>query len=131
MALEYPDDLKYTDSHEYIKLEGDIATIGISAYAIQQLGDIVFVELPKVDEEIVQGDPMGTVESVKAVEELYAPVSGTVLEQNTPVIDDPEMIMDDPYGEGWFIKVKVSNFSELEDALTAAQYSALVSAGDH
>ena len=127
MALDYPENLKYTDSHEYISLEGDIATIGISAYAIQQLGEIVFVELPKVDEKIVQGEPMGTVESVKAVEELYAPVSGTVVEQNTPVIDDPEIIMDDPYGDGWFIKVKVSNPKDLEDALTADQYGALVS----
>lgn len=127
MALEYPEDLKYTDSHEYIKLEGDIATIGISAYAIEQLGDIVFVELPKVNDKIVQGDPMGTVESVKAVEELYAPVSGTVLEENTQVVDDPEVLMDDPYGEGWFIKVKVSNPSELETALTSVEYNALVS----
>ena len=127
MALDYPNDLKYTDSHEYIKLEGDTATIGISAYAIEQLGDIVFVELPEVNTEIVQGDPMGTVESVKAVEELYAPVSGTVVEKNTEIIDDPEAIMPDPYGEGWFIKVKVRNPSELENALTAAEYSALVS----
>ncbi len=127
MALEYPDDLKYTDSHEYIKLEGDIATIGISAYAIQQLGDIVFVELPKIGDDITKGDPMGTVESVKAVEELYAPVSGTVVEQNTEIIDDPEVIMPDPYGDGWFIKVKVSNPNDLEGALTAAEYSALVS----
>lgn len=128
--MQYPEDLKYTDSHEYISLEGDIATIGISAYAIQQLGDIVFVELPEANEEVVQGDPMGTVESVKAVETLYAPVSGTVLEQNTQVVDDPEIIMDDPYGEGWFIKVKVSNPRDLEEALTAAQYSALVSGDD-
>ena len=129
MALEYPEDLTYTDSHEYIKLEGDIATIGISAYAIQQLGDIIFVELPNVGSNFTIGEPMGTIESVKAVSELYAPVSGTVLEQNTQIIDDPEIIMEDPYGEGWFIKVRVSNPSELENALTAAQYSASV-AGD-
>ena len=130
MSLEYPENLKYTDSHEYISLEGDIATVGISAYAIQQLGDIVFVELPKVGANITKGEPMGTVESVKAVAEVYAPVSGTVLEQNSEIIDDPEIIMGEPYGEGWFIKVKVSNPKDLEDALTADQYSALVS-GDH
>ncbi|AFY45363.1 glycine cleavage system protein GcvH [Nostoc sp. PCC 7107] len=123
---EYPDDLRYLDSHEYVRLENDIATIGITQFAIKELGEIVFVEVPDVGTVVEKGDEFGTVESVKAVETLYSPVTGTVVERNDAVIDDPEVVSDDPYGEGWFLKVRVNDTSELDDALTASQYSALV-----
>jgi len=126
MALEYPSDLKYLDSHEYVRVEGDTATIGISAFAVDQLGDIVFVELPDVDETLEKGETFGTVESVKAVEDMYAPVSGTVIELNSAVVDAPEAIAEDPYGEGWLLKVKLSNPDEVSDALSADEYRAKV-----
>ncbi|AFZ43577.1 glycine cleavage system H protein [Halothece sp. PCC 7418] len=126
MALEYPNDLKYLDSHEYVRVEGETATIGISAFAVDQLGDIVFVELPDVDETLEKGETFGTVESVKAVEDMYAPVSGTVIEQNTAVVDAPETIVEDPYGAGWLLKIQLSNPDEANDALSADEYRAKV-----
>ena len=123
MALEYPDDLKYLDSHEYVRLEGEIATIGISTYAVQQLGDIVFVELPEVDDALEKGETFGSIESVKAVEDIYAPISGTVVEVNSDLEDSPEKIDKDPYGEGWLLKVRVNNPEEdLAEAMTADEY---------
>ncbi|MFP4101662.1 glycine cleavage system protein GcvH [Coleofasciculus sp.] len=126
MALEYPDDLKYLDSHEYVRLDGEIATIGISAFAIDQLGDIVFIELPDVNSALEKGETFGTIESVKAVEDMYAPVTGTVIERNDAVVESPEMIAEDPYGEGWFLKVRVNDADELEDTLSASEYQAQV-----
>ncbi|MDR9403410.1 MAG: glycine cleavage system protein GcvH [Halothece sp. Uz-M2-17] len=126
MALEYPNDLKYLDSHEYVRVEGETATIGISAFAVDQLGDIVFVELPDVDETLEKGETFGTVESVKAVEDMYAPISGTVIEQNSAVVDAPETIVEDPYGAGWLLKVQLSNPDEANDALSADEYRAKV-----
>ncbi|MBL1175567.1 glycine cleavage system protein GcvH [Pantanalinema sp. GBBB05] len=126
MALEYPDDLKYLDSHEYARLEGDIATIGISAFAVDQLGDIVFLELPEVGDAVEKGEKLGTVESVKAVEDLNSPVSGTVIETNAPLLDAPEQLADDPYGEAWLIKVRVDNVDDLDDALSADEYRSQV-----
>jgi glycine cleavage system H protein len=125
MTLEYPDDLKYLDSHEYARLDGEIATIGISAFAIDQLGDIVFLELPDIGEAIAQGETFGTVESVKAVEDLKAPLSGTVIERNNAVIEAPEQLAEDPYGEAWMLKIRVNDIDELDDALSAAEYRAL------
>ncbi|NJR38303.1 MAG: glycine cleavage system protein GcvH [Leptolyngbyaceae cyanobacterium CSU_1_4] len=125
MTLEYPDDLKYLDSHEYARLDGEIATIGISAFAIDQLGDIVFLELPDVGEAIAQGETFGTVESVKAVEDLKAPLSGTVIERNNAVIEAPEQLAEDPYGEAWMLKIRVNNVDELDEALSADEYRAL------
>ncbi len=122
MSLEYPEDLKYLDTHEYVRLEGEIATIGISAFAIDQLGDIVFLELPGVGDALTKGDVMGTVESVKAVEELYAAVSGTVIERNDAIVETPEQLAADPYGEGWLLKVRVANLQDLDDTFTAADY---------
>jgi glycine cleavage system H protein len=122
MAFEYPDDLKYADSHEYARLDGDIATIGITAFAVDQLGDIVFLELPEVGEAIEKGETFGTVESVKAVEDLKAPVTGTVVERNDALLNTPEQLADDPYGEAWMLKVRVENPSDLDDALSASQY---------
>lgn len=129
MSLEYPEDLKYLDTHEYVRLEGEIATIGISAFAIDQLGDIVFLELPEVGDALTKGEVMGTVESVKAVEELYAAVSGTVIERNDAIIEAPEHLAADPYGEGWLLKVRVANLNDLDDALSAATYRQQVEGG--
>ena len=122
MAFDYPDNLKYQDSHEYARLEGEIATVGITAFAVDQLGDIVFLELPEVGDAVEKGEKFGTVESVKAVEDLNAPVTGTVVECNTPMMDAPEQLADDPYGEGWLIKVRVNDPGELDDALSADEY---------
>ena len=126
MALEYPDNLSYYDSHEYALLDGDIVTIGITAFAVDELGDIVFLELPKVGDEVSKGETFGTVESVKAVEDLVSPVSGEVIEHNGPLVDSPEKLSDDPYEEGWMIKVKIDDPSELDDAMTSEEYSAKV-----
>ncbi|NCO76084.1 MAG: glycine cleavage system protein GcvH [Cyanobacteria bacterium] len=127
MSLEYPDDLRYLDSHEYVRLDGEIATIGISAFAIEELGDVVFLELPELGDAIGVEDNIGTIESVKAVSEIYAPVSGTVIDRNEMLIESPEMIADDPYGEGWLIKVRLDNpDDELEDTFSAAEYKSLV-----
>lgn len=127
MELEYPEDLKYLDTHEYVRLEGEIATIGISAFAIDQLGDLVFLELPEVGDAVKVGETFGTIESVKAVEDLYPPISGTVVERNEAMIESPESIADDPYGEGWLLKVRVDNpDEEIDEALSAAEYRAQV-----
>ncbi len=126
MAFEYPEDLKYLDSHEYVRLEGENATIGISAFAIDQLGDIVFLELPEVGARVTKGEAFGTVESVKAVEDLNSPVSGTVTECNNAMVDSPEELADEPYGKGWLIKVTVENPNDIDDAMSAQEYSAKV-----
>ena len=123
---EYPDDLKYLDSHEYIRLEGDLATIGITRFAVNQLGEIVFLELAEVGETLVKGENFGTVESVKAVETLYAPVTGTVVERNEDMVESPENLADDPYGDGWLLKVRVDNPSEVDDGLSAEKYREMV-----
>lgn len=130
MALEYPDNLQYLDSHEYIRLEDDIAIIGISAHAVSELGDIVFLELPVVGDTVEKGESFGTVESVKAVEELRSPVTGTVVDRNSDIVDAPEQLGDDPYGDGWLIKVRLDDPSELDDALSAAEYRAQVEGED-
>lgn len=122
MELEYPSDLKYLDSHEYVRMDGDIATIGISAFAVDQLGDIVFLELPEVGDRVTKGETFGSVESVKAVEDMYSAVTGTVVERNETVLETPEQLADDPYGEGWLLKVRVEDASELDEALTAEEY---------
>ncbi|MBD1878156.1 MULTISPECIES: glycine cleavage system protein GcvH [unclassified Coleofasciculus] len=126
MALEYPEDLKYLDSHEYVRLEGEIATIGISAFAIDQLGDIVFLDLPEIGDALSKGESFGTIESVKAVEDMYAPVSGTVIERNTAIVEAPEHVAEDPYGEGWFLKVRINDPDELDEALSADEYRSQV-----
>jgi glycine cleavage system H protein len=123
MELDYPEDLHYLDSHEYVRLDGEIATIGVSAFAIDELGDLVFLELPEVGDALEASERFGTIESVKATSDLYSPVTGTVVERNDAMIDSPESIADDPYGEGWFIKIRVENPDDaLVDTLTAAEY---------
>jgi glycine cleavage system H protein len=122
MTLEYPEDLKYLDSHEYVRLDGEIATLGISAFAVDQLGDIVFLELPDIGDALEKGETFGTIESVKAVEDMYAPVSGTVIERNDAMVESPELIGEDPYGEGWLLKLRINDPDELEDTLSATEY---------
>lgn len=129
MALEYPEDLKYLDTHEYVRLDGEIATIGISAFAIDQLGDIVFIELPDIGDALEKGESFGSIESVKAVEDLNAPISGTVIERNDAIADSPELIADDPYGEGWLLKLRINDADELMDALSANEYREQVEGG--
>jgi glycine cleavage system H protein len=122
MEFEYPSDLKYLDSHEYVRLDGEIATIGISAFAIDQLGDIVFLELPAVGDALEKGEKLGTIESVKAVEDLYSAVTGTVIERNELIIEAPEELAEDPYGEGWLLKVRIKDANDLDDAMSADDY---------
>jgi glycine cleavage system H protein len=126
MSLEHPENLRYTDTHEYVDLSGDVATIGVSAFAVDQLGDIVFVELPAVGDKITQGSPFGTIESVKAVEDLKAPISGEVIDRNEATIDAPEKIGEDPYTTGWLLKVRLSNIGELDTLLSGAEYRSRV-----
>jgi len=123
--LDIPTDLKYSKEHEWIKLEGDTAVIGITDYAQNELGDIVFVELPEVGQEAKKMEPFGTIEAVKAVSDLFSPVSGRVVEVNKALEDDPMAINRDAYGEGWMIKVEVSDPSEADELLSADDYQAL------
>jgi glycine cleavage system H protein len=126
MALSYPDDCRYADSHEYARAEGELVRIGISAFAVDQLGDIVFVELPDVGASLSQGSSFGSVESVKAVEEVIAPISGAIEARNEAVLASPEELQNDPYGEGWLLLVRPSDPSKLEGLMDAATYSAKV-----
>lgn len=123
--MDIPTDLKYSKEHEWIKLEGDTAVIGITDYAQNELGDIVFVELPEVGQEAKKMEPFGTIEAVKAVSDLFSPVSGRVVEVNKALEDDPMAINRDAYGEGWMIKVEVSDPSEADELLSADDYQAL------
>jgi glycine cleavage system H protein len=126
MALSYPDDCRYADSHEYARLEEGLVRIGISAFAVDQLGDIVFVELPEVGASLSQGSSFGSVESVKAVEEVIAPISGTIEARNEAVLASPEELQNDPYGEGWLLLVRPSDASQLQGLMDATTYSAKV-----
>jgi len=118
----YPDDLLYTETHQWARVEGDIATIGITDYAQDQMGDLVYVELPEVGVEVTAGEPAGQVESVKAVSDVQSPVSGEVTEANQALVDAPETVNRDPYGDGWMMKVRISDKSELNALLNSAAY---------
>ncbi|WP_018125195.1 glycine cleavage system protein GcvH [Desulfovibrio oxyclinae] len=124
-----PNGLKYAKSHEWVLVENDIATIGITQFAQEQLGDLTFVEMPSVGDTLEQGEEFGSVESVKAASELYAPVSGEVVEVNEELEDAPEKVNEDPYGEGWMLKVKIS--AEPEGLLDAEAYQAQLDSEDH
>jgi len=124
--MEFPEGLKYSKEHEWVLVEGTSATIGITEYAQEELGDIVFVELPEVGEKIVKDDPFGAVESVKAVSDIYAPVSGEVMETNEILPDNPETINDDPYGDGWMVRVELSDIDDLKDLMDADEYAEYV-----
>jgi glycine cleavage system H protein len=120
--MNHPDDLRYSRTHEWVRAEGDTATIGITDFAQNELGDVVYLELPEVGRTLQKGDVFGTVESVKAVSDLYAPVSGEVIEVNEELPESPEEINQDPYVRGWMIIMTMEDPSELEDLLTAKQY---------
>ena len=124
--MEFPEGLKYSKEHEWVLVEDRTATIGITEFAQEELGDIVYVELPEVGEKVVKDDPFGAVESVKAVSDIYAPVSGSVLEINDALPDSPETINDDPYGDGWMIKVEMTDMDDLKDLMTAEEYAEYV-----
>ena len=126
MALSFPGDCRYADSHEYVRPEGERLRLGLSAFAIDQLGDIVFVELPEVGATLTQGASFGSVESVKAVEDLLAPVAGVVLARNEAVLASPEELQNDPYGEGWLLLLQPADPSQLEGSMDAAVYGAKV-----
>ena len=117
-----PEDSKYAKSHEYVHVEGQVGTIGITDYAQKELGDVVFVELPQVGTQLEAGDELGSIESVKAVSELFAPVSGEVVEINETLADKPELVNTDPYGDGWMIRVRMSDATELDDLMNAEEY---------
>lgn len=126
MSYKYDPQAKYAKSHEWVRLEGDVAVVGISDYAQHLLSDVVYVDLPEVGDMVTQGESLGTVESVKAAEDAYAPLSGEVLEVNTALEDHPEWINEDPYGKAWLIKVRPGDLSELDNLMDAAAYEAFV-----
>lgn len=128
---DYPDNLHYTKDHEWLKIEGDTGTVGISEFAQEALGDIVYVELPKVGEKFSQGDPFGSVESVKSVNELFIPVSGVVIEINEALADAPEHVNEDPYGKGWMVRLKITDPSDVDSLLSSSEYEDFVSEQEH
>ena len=117
-----PEDLTYTKDHEWVRVKGEEAAIGITDHAQQQLGDVVYVELPKVGDKFETSEPFGSVESVKAVSEIYMPLSGTVVEVNDTLNDSPELVNEDPYGDGWMIRIKIENLSQVDALLTSIEY---------
>ena len=124
-----PTDLRYTKEHEWVRLDGDLATIGITEYAAEQLGDVVFVELPDVGRALEQFGAFGVVESVKAVSDLFAPLTGEVTTANDALAGSPELVNSDPYGDGWMVRIRLSEQGELDDLLDATAYDALIAAG--
>ena len=124
--MNVPADLKYTKNHEWVKVDGDIATVGITDHAQKELGDIVFVELPETGEEFEKDEAIGTIEAVKTVADMNTPVSGEITEVNEDLEDASELMNQDPYGDGWIAKLKMSDPSELEDLLTAGEYKDLI-----
>lgn len=121
-----PEDSRYAKSHEYLHVEGDIGTVGITDYAQKELGDVVFVELPRVGAELEAGDELGSIESVKAVSELFTPVSGQVVEVNEALAEKPQLVNEDPYGDGWMIRIKLADATESEELMTAEEYEEYV-----
>jgi len=124
--MKLPEDLKYTEEHEWVRVEGDVVTVGISDFAQDQLGDVVFVELPEVGDSVAAGDTFGVVESVKAVSDVYSPVTGEVVEINEALPDEPELINTSPYEDAWMIKVKLSEESDLEGLMDVSAYQEFV-----
>jgi glycine cleavage system H protein len=124
--MSNPTDCKYTKEHEWVRLEGDTAVVGITDHAQSELGDVVFVELPEVGSRVTQGETFGVVESVKAASDLYAPVSGEVLEANGALADEPGLVNQEPFGAGWMLKVRPSNLAEIDALMDAAAYDAFL-----
>ena len=129
MAFAFPDSFRFADSHEYANADGDLVRVGISAFAVDQLGDIVFVDLPDVGASLAKGISFGSVESVKAVEDMYAPIAGEVVQRNEAVLASPEELQNDPHGEGWLLVLRPSDPAELDGLMTAEAYGAKVNAG--
>ena len=128
MAFTFPDHFRFADNHEYAALDGDLVRVGISAFAVDQLGDIVFVDLPEIGASLTLGASFGSVESVKAVEDMYAPISGEVVQRNESVLSSPEELQNDPHGEGWLLLVKPSQLSQLQELMDSVAYSSKLSA---
>ena len=128
MAFEFPASFRFADSHEYARADGDLIRVGISAFAVDQLGDIVFVDLPEVGATLDKGTSFGSVESVKAVEDMYAPIAGEVVQRNESVLASPEELQNDPHGEGWLLLIRPSDAAQLENLMDATTYSAKVNA---
>ena len=124
--MNIPEELKYTEEHEWIRLEGNIATIGITDFAQSELGDIVYIEVDTLDSEINSNDVFGTVEAVKTVSDLFMPVTGKVIEVNSSLEDAPEVVNDDPYGQGWIIKIEVTNPADVENLMSSNNYRNLI-----
>ena len=124
--MNLPDNLKYTKDHEWVRVEGDVAVVGITDFAQSELGDIVYVDIDTVDKEISQEDVFGTVEAVKTVSDLFSPLSGTVLEVNPQLDNSPELVNSDPYGEGWIIRMSIGDASQVDGLLTAAGYREVI-----
>jgi len=124
--MEIPEDLLYTEEHEWVYVEGDTAIVGITDYAQGELGDVVFVELPEVGDHVQQMEPFGSIEAVKTVSDIFAPVSGEVIEVNSNLEENPQLINQDPYGEGWIIKIKMANAKETEGLLTPEEYHNMI-----
>ncbi|HKR65443.1 MAG TPA: glycine cleavage system protein GcvH [Thermoanaerobaculia bacterium] len=120
--MSTPEDNRYAKSHEYVHVEGDIGTIGITEYAQKELGDVVFVELPQVGSQLEAADELGSIESVKAVSELFSPVSGEVIEINEALADNPALVNTDPYGDGWMVRIKLTDLTEVDELMTAEEY---------
>jgi glycine cleavage system H protein len=122
----YSDELRYTKEHEWVKLEGNLGTIGITDHAQKELGDIVYVELPKIGTQVEQGKSLGSVESVKAVSDIYSPVTGEVVEVNESLAEAPEKINEDPHGEAWLVKIRLSDPGQVRDLMPAAEYESYI-----
>ncbi|UOR05218.1 glycine cleavage system protein GcvH [Hymenobacter aerilatus] len=126
--MNLPAELKYTKEHEWVRVEGDVAYVGITDHAQKELGDIVYVDIDTLDKDVAQNDVFGTVEAVKTVSDLFSPLTGTVLEINPALDGSPELVNSDPYGDGWMIKMSVGNAAELDELLTAEAYGEIVGA---
>ncbi len=124
--MDFPEGLKYSKEHEWVLVENDVAIIGITEFAQGELGDIVFVEIPEVGEKISKDDPFGSLESVKAVSDIFAPISGAVVEINDDLKENPEAINEDPYGDGWMIKVEMTDMDELKDLMSSDDYAEFI-----
>lgn len=124
--MNIPSNLKYTKDHEWVKIDGDVATVGITDFAQGELGDIVYVEVETLDETLEKEEVFGTVEAVKTVSDLFLPLSGEIVEFNTDLESEPEKVNSDPYGEGWMIKIKISNTAEIDDLMSADDYRDLI-----
>jgi len=128
--MSYPTDYLYSKDHEWVRVEGDLCVLGITEFAQKELGEVVFVEMPEVGEVFNSHDELGTIESVKAVAEVYSPVAGEVIEVNDTVVDDPELLNDDPHGEGWLIKLRFSSADDLKSLMNAEKYEEYVQSGE-